>query len=714
MPRDPRYDILFEPVPIGPKVMPNRFYQTPHESGLDAHNPGAEAFYRATKAEGGWGVINTGHVQVAPDFDLTGYMNKSTMWDDSDVANWTYVVGRIHEAGALAGIELGACGQRATGYETRLPQRAITNIVDEGKGLSAPYEMSKAEIRRLQVDFVAAAKRARSAGFDIVNIHGAEEWSLTTMFLAPHFNRRTDEYGGSFENRARFWLETIEQVREAVGDDCAVAARHCIQTFREGGLAVEDEGIGFIELADHLVDFWDVQVGDGKFDTRSSRWSEENFQGEWVSKLRPSTEKPIVGTGRFTSPDTMVAVIKSGQQDVIGAARATISDPYLPQKIDQGRADEIRECIACNICISRIMLPGRIICTQNPTVGEEYRRGWHPERYAPSSSRQTSVLIVGGGPAGLECGVTLARRGIEHVHVVEAERKFGGHIRWVARLPGLAPWIRLVDYRETIGSKLRNLALVPNKRLSVEDVLDYGAERVVVATGSHWATDGLNFANQGPLPGADASLDYIYTPEQVMVEGREVRGDRVVVYDCSGYFVGVSLAERLAMEGKGVTIVTPFTGLAPYLGMTGDMAAGMTARLCELEIEVVSGYEIDMISTSEVRGHLRAYPRQTGAWKSDAIILATQRVADDLLYRELIAQPERLEEVGIRAVYQIGDCLAPRPQVAEAIFDGHRLAREIDTTDPMTPLPWIREGRVIGATDADFDRVLSDAVVATP
>lgn len=707
MPHDPRYDILFEPVRIGPKLMRNRFYQTPHDSALDSQYPGSEAYYRAMKAEGGWAVVNTGHVQVAADFDILGYQSNARLWDDSDIPNWALVAERIHEADALAGIELAACGQRCSGFESRLPQRAISNLADEVWTVSAPYEMDKSDIRRLQADYVAAAKRARSAGFDIVNIHGIEEWSLTTMFLAPHFNSRTDEYGGSLRNRARFWLETLEQVREAVGDDCAVAARHCIHTFRENGLRLEEEGVGFIEMADHLVDFWDLQVGDGKFDTSSSRWSEENFQGEWVAKVRPHTEKPIVGTGRFTSPDTMVAVIKSGQQDIIGAARATIADPFLPEKIEQDRADEIRECIACNVCLSRVMVPARIVCTQNATIGEEYRRGWHPERFVPTKRPDLSVLIVGAGPAGLECGIVLARQGVEHVHVVDAERQVGGHFRWVPRLPGLAPWVRLIDYRKVVAAKLSNLALVTNKRLSTEEVLDYGADRVIVATGSHWAADGLNFATPGPLQGADASLDHVYTPEQIMLENKQVQGERVVVYDCNGYFMGVSLAEQLAMQGKQVTVITPLKTMAPYLDKTADMGAGMTKRLFDLGVELVAGYALDEVTASGVSGHLRAYPSKTATWASDAVVLATQRVPDDSLYRELIADEEGLAAAGIRDVFRVGDCVAPRPQVADAIFDGHRLAREIDSEDPATPLPWIREGRFVGATDADFDDIIA-------
>jgi len=718
--RDPRYDVLFEPVRIGPKTMRNRFYAAPHSSGLESAAPAAEAYFRGMKAEGGWAVVNTGQTQICPEYDYTGFLVVSRIWDESDVRNWRLMTERAHAAGSLAGIELASTGSGVSGFQSRLAARSVSAVTDDYFFVGAAYEMTKQDIRDLQAEYVAAAKRARDAGFDIVNVHGSEAWSVPSMFLMRYYNRRSDEYGGgSLENRARFWLETLEQVKEAVGDDCAIAARHCIDSLRgEEGIRVDDDGVGFIELADHLVDFWDLQVGGEDRhhwaqDVGPSRFYGENFQGEWVAKVRPHTAKPIAAPGRFTSPDTMVAVIRDGQQDIIAAARASISDPFLPNKIAEGRLDEIRECIGCNVCVSRINAVSPIVCTQNPTIGEEYRRGWHPARFVRAHSADKSVLVVGAGPAGLECATVLAQQGVEHVHLVDAARRPGGHFAWVPRLPGLAEWIRVVDYRVMLAGRLRNLAVVPRKRLSLEDVLDYGADRVIVATGSQWARDGLNGASQDTIPGADASLEYVFTPEQLMVEDAEISGEQVVVYDGEGYFMGVSLAEKLALEGKLVTYITPLASPGPYLQYTGEDQL-MIPRLHELGVELVVGHVIDGVSPRGAYGHLREYPLREAGWDADAIVLVTQRVPDDTLYRALTADPERLREAGIEAVYRVGDCVAPRPQVADAIFDAHRLAREIDSEDPMTPRPWIRENRVLGATDADYDGIVADGAPVRP
>lgn len=686
-----RYDVLFEPIRIGPKVMRNRFYQTPHDSGLGGRESKVEeAHFRGMKARGGWAAVSTGHVQVGLDFDFAGLHPVARICDDRDAESWSVVTDRIHAEGALAGIELGAAGAANSGYESRLPARSLSTVADDHFWMGSHYEMDKRDIRSLQRDYVAAAKRARDVGFDIVNVHGLPTWSICAKFLMPRFNHRTDEYGGSLENRARFWLETLELVREAVGEDCAITARHCLDTCGAAGeLSIEEEGVGFVELADHLVDFWDLHVGHDPRDIGPSRFYGENAHGEWIARARPYTDKPIAAVGRFTSPDTMAAVIRGGQQDIIAAARASISDPFLPAKIEAGRIDEIRECIGCNVCDSRMGLPARIVCTQNPVAGEEYRRGWDPEHYAPSASADRSVLVVGAGPAGLECAITLARRGVEAIHLVDAEREVGGHFRWVPRLPGLAEWSRVIDYRKTMCEQLRNLAVVTNKRLSLDEILDYGADRVVLATGSHWARDGLNGITQAPIPGADAALDHVHTPEEVVADGADRIGQRVLVYDCEGYFTGLSISERLALEGREVIYVTPLSSPGPYLELTMEQE-GMIARLGELGARLFSGAVIEEFETNCARGALRSDASQKLSWEADSFVLVTQRVPNSALFGDLTSDSDRLREFEISDVFRVGDCLAPRPQVADAIFDAHRLAREIDADDPATPLAPIR------------------------
>jgi dimethylamine/trimethylamine dehydrogenase len=706
--RAAKYDVLFEPIQIGPKTMRNRFYQTPHCTGFGSYLPAAQAHFRAMKAEGGWAVVNTEATQIHPEADYSGLHPPAQIWDDHDARNWSLMVEKVHEHGALAGIELHAGVN--SGYDSRQPARGISNVVSDVLWMGSVFEMNKEEIRELERQYVAAAKRARSAGFDIVNVSAYSASATPSLFLMNFYNKRTDEYGGSLENRARLWREILELVREAVGDDCAIASRFGVDTLHgtDEGIRVEEEGVAFIQIVDHLVDFWDLQVGGEDLaawpkDAGPSRFYPENFQGSFVAKVRPHTKKPIVGVGRFTNPDTMVDVIRSGQLDIIGAARPSIADPFLPKKVEEGRFDEIRECIGCNVCVSRVNAKWRLICTQNATSGEEYRRGWHPEKFDQAANRGEDVLVVGAGPAGMECAIVLAKRGMRRIHLVEADGDLGGHLRWVSRLPRMGEWGRVIDYRRIQLSKLENVEVITDLRLDAGGVLEYGAEIVVIACGSRWSTDGLNGPAQKSIPGADASLPDVAVPEQVMVDSKDV-GQRVLIYDTEGYFMATALAEKFALEGKAVRLLTPFPGVAPYQDLTGENMF-MIPMLFRAGVEMLSGHQVTAIEDGRAIGHAQIAPEETLTWEYDSVILVTQRVARDGLYNQLNHRGA-LEAAGISALYRIGDCLAPRLQVADAIFDGHRLGREIDCDDPATPLPHIREHRMLGATDADYDAIV--------
>ncbi|MGH2996757.1 MAG: FAD-binding protein, partial [Gaiellaceae bacterium] len=429
MARDPRHDILFEPIRIGPKTLMNRFYQVPHCTGFGVQKPRAQARYRATKAEGGWAAVCTEYCAVSPDSDETPFIS-ARLWDDGDLRALSLMCEEVHEQGALAGVELHHSGVHCPRREYRLPALAPSQLASDYL-LVTPKAMEKEDIRRIEADWAAAARRAREAGFDIVYVYGAHSY-LPMQFLSPFYNKRTDEYGGSLENRARFWLETLEAVREAVEDGCAIAARIAVDALGPYGVELE-EGLAFVGLADPLVDLWDVNVGSAlewSVDSGPSRFFPQGHQLEWTGRVREATAKPIVGVSRLTDPDRMAEIVRSGVWDVIGAARPSIADPFLPRKIEEGRLDEIRECIGCNICIPKSDPGGNIGCTQNATAGEEFRRGWHPERFEPAENRDRDVLVVGAGPAGMECAIVLGKRGFRRVHLVDAEVEIGGIMRW--------------------------------------------------------------------------------------------------------------------------------------------------------------------------------------------------------------------------------------------------------------------------------------------
>jgi dimethylamine/trimethylamine dehydrogenase len=693
MTRDPRHDILFEEIQIGPKRMRNRFYQSPHCTSFGTILPGAQAHHRAVKAEGGWGAVNTEFCSVHPSSDARPYI-AATLWDEDDTRLLAHMVDMAHDHGALAGVELWHGGSGVGNLEWRLPPGGVSQGTDENYYAVSCHELDVSGIREIQQQYVEAALRARTAGFDIVNVHGAEAGAITQHFLMSKFNRRTDQYGGSLENRARFWIETLEQVRTAVGDSCAITARLCIDTLNDNplGIRASEEACGFIELADDLVDFWDLQAGGWTAaewagdDAVASRFGPEFSHREYYEAVRSATGKPIAAVGRFTNPDTMADVVRSGLIDIIAAARPSIADPFLPKKIEEGRYDEIRECIGCNICASRFAQSSPIICTQNPTVGEEYRRGWHPERFTEAQNSDRSVLVVGAGPAGMECAIVLGNRGMSAVHLVDKNDSLGGSARLIAAYPNLGEWSRLVNYREIQLAKLSNVQVILNQHLSADDVLTYGADIVVIATGSLWRGDGMNGPTQASIPGAQSAATY--DPHEVAEAHGAIKGHRVVVYDTDGYFTAIAMAELLIAQGKEVVIVTPFPNLSPYLLLTGEgfrvnrelRQRGVTVATGQVAVEFADG----VFHSQEVWSSAHV------TWEADAFVLVTQREPCDALYHELQGDPERLEREGIQAVYRVGDCVAPGI-LADAIFSGHRLAREIDSDNPAIPLPYQRE-----------------------
>ena len=699
MAADPKYDILFEPIQIGPKVMKNRFYQVPHCNGFGSEKPMNQAYFRAMKAEGGYGGVCTEYCSISPESDDTHRVS-ARLWDDDDVKNLSVMCDMLHEHGALAACELWYGGPHAPCMESRCVPRGPSQIPSDFEHLTYCIEMDKDDIREVQQMYVDAAKRARAAGFDIVYVYGSHSY-LPQQFLTPYYNKRTDEYGGSLENRARFWRETIEKVKEAVGDDTAIAVRLSTDMFiGEAGTQLERDAVPFAQMVDHLVDVWDINVSgiaEWGEDATPSRFYESGRALPWQRRIKEVVTKPVLGVGRWTNPDRMVEAIKSGALDIIATCRPSIADPFLPKKIEEGRLDDIRECIGCNICISRWEIGGPpVICTQNATAGEEYRRGWHPEKFEPAKNADNDVLVVGAGPAGMECAMVLGKRGMRRVHLVEAQDDIGGIMRWIPQLPGLGEWSRVVNYRKIQLDKLKNVEVITNTRLSAQDVAEYGAEYVIIATGSYWATNGLNGCTHDTIPGADASKPYILTPDQLMAEGKQVPGEKVLVVDNDGYFMGVSIAEKLALEGKKVTIMTHLGHICPYMHFTLE-APNQHRKLHKLGVEIVTYHIPTRIEEGRVASvHVYDEEAHEHEWEFDSVVLVTQRRSNEALFRELKDSfgMERLASEGIKGLFRIGDCEAPR-LIADAVFSGHRLAREIDSPNPAVPLPYKRERKVV-------------------
>ncbi len=676
MPRDPRYDILFEPVRIGPKVAKNRFYQVPHCSGMGWAWPQTLAAMRGMKAEGGWAVVNTEYCSIHPSSEDTPYPY-CRLWNDDDVRDQALMVEAVHEHGALAGVELWHGGYHTHNRYSR------EGLIGAGHQPGYSYDpvqarpMDKADIKALRRWQADAARRAVRAGFDIVYVYAGHGY-IPAQFLSRRTNQRGDEYGGSLENRARLLKEMIQDTREAIGPDTALAVRLMVDEFHgPEGITSEREGREVLQMLGELPDLWDVQLGHYDVDSRSSRFAKEGAQEPYVAFVKAVTRKPVVGVGRFTSPDTMVSQIRRGILDMIGAARPSIADPFLPRKIEEGRPDDIRECIGCNVCVASNGNGVPLRCTQNPTMGEEWRRGWHPEIIAPKASEAT-VLIVGAGPAGLECARALGQRGYT-VHLAEATTELGGRVVHEAKLPGLNEWIRVRDYRVGQIQRMANVSVYRDSRLSADDVREFGAAHVVIATGAHWRKDGVGRAHLRPVPGSDRAN--VFTPDDVFA-GAAMAGP-VLLFDDDHAHIGGVVAEELRRRGLEVTLVTP-AGLVSAWTEAAQEQHFIQTRVIEAGIVLIVGHSLAAVGDGEMELAC-AYTDRRRTIAAHSAVMVTSRLPITDLYDALVADSAALATAGIRSVTRIGDCLNPG-LIAAAVHSGHRYARELDA--PAADLPF--------------------------
>jgi dimethylamine/trimethylamine dehydrogenase len=689
MARDPRYDILFEPVQIGPKVTKNRFYQVPHCNGAGYRDPSANAEMRRVKATGGWAVLCTEQAEIHHSSEITPFI-ELRLWDDADMPMLARIADAIHDGGALAGIELcynGMNGPNLYSRETplgpmNLPILTFTNDPVQARA------MDREDIRNLRRWHRAAAVRAKQAGFDLVYVYGAHGFGTAQHFLSRRINQRTDEYGGSLENRARLLKELIEDTKDAIGDSCAVPVRILVDEMLGDGGITNAEIRDVIGMLAELPDLWDLAHGSWDYCSGTSRFAEEGHLESYIKGIKALTTKPVVAVGRFTSPDAMVRQVKSGILDMIGAARPSIADPFIPKKIDEGRLDDIRECIGCNICVTGDMTGALSRCTQNPTFMEEWRKGWHPELIRAKES-EARVLVVGAGPAGLSAARGLGLRGYE-VALAEAGTELGGRVAKECKLPGLSAWGRVRDYRVGQIQKMPNVQVYLDSALSADEVLEFGFDQVAIATGSTWRRDGV--ARFNTLPIAIDSAMPIFTPDDLMA-GRMPKGN-VLLYDDDHYYMGGVLAELLVKNGCKVSFVTPSIRVSDWSYNTLEQAF-IQKRLIELgaDIHVTRGL------SSIGRDHADVactYSGRQAQIACDAVVLVTARLPNDALYLDLKARQAAWRDAGIRGVKLIGDANAPAP-IAWATYAGHRYAEELDAPDIGDAVPFRRELAALSA-----------------
>jgi len=682
MSREARHDILFEPVRIGPVTARNRFFQVPHCNGMGHRDPTPLAFMRGVKAEGGWAVVCTEEVEIHPSSEVAPYA-EGRLWSDEDIPALARMVEKVHEHDSLAGIELCHNGRVSSNLYSRQTSLTVGHMPTDGYEPVQSRRMARSDIEDLRRRHRAAVRRSLQAGFDVVYVYAGHYLNTIGQFLSPRLNDRTDEYGGDGARRARLLREILEDTLAEVDGKAAVACRIMVDDLSGPGGFGRAEMEGVLGLVGELPDLWDFVAGEWEDDSVTSRFGEEGAQETFLRGLKQMTTKPVVGVGRFTSPDLMARMVREGVLDFVGSARPSIADPFLPVKIQEGRYDEIRECIGCNICVSGDATITPIRCTQNPTMGEEWRRGWHPETFRPATA-PAKILVVGAGPAGLEAAMALGHRGYEVV-LAEATRSLGGRVEREARLPGLAAWIRVVDYRKGQLERLANVEVALESRITAEEILSYDFDHVAVATGCAWRRDGAGRWHPRGLPIADG-VD-VLTPDDILDGGRP-GGHEVVLFDDDHYYMGGILAELLVREGHAVTLVTPAPRVSEWTVNTMEQNR-IQRRLLELGVTIVPSTTLAGVDAGNATIAC-TYTEQERDLPCATVVLVTARLPQEEILDDLVARSAEWGDAGLTTAEGIGDARSPGT-IAAAVWDGRRYAEEIDAEDPGDDVPFLRE-----------------------
>ena len=658
---NPNYKILFEPIKIGPVTSKNRFYQVPHCTGMGWQRPNMLAALRGIKAEGGWGVVNTEYCSIHPSSDDLPHAYAS-LWDSSDVKAHQLMTEKVHEHGALAGVELWYSGANASSQYTRaapLDLNSRPNI----KGV--PFQsrkMDQQDFKDLRSWFRKAVIRAKEAEFDIIYAY-ANHYYLLHNFQKIEINDRDDYYGGDAKGRTKLLKEIIEILKEEAQDKMAVAVRFSPD---ENTNNINETYDFFNEVAE-LPDLWDLTPSNWDIELGSSRFVEEGDNINFLGQIKKLTSKPVVAVGRFTSPDKMSSLIKKDLIDIIGSARPSIADPFLPKKIQENRLDDIRECIGCNICYTGDQLGVPIRCTQNPTIGEEWKRKWHPE-ILPQKKSNDSFLVIGAGPSGLEAAHALGKRGHEVV-LAEEKSETGGRALLESKLPSLNAWIRVRDYRQQQFLKLQNVKVFTNSKLEVEDILNSDANRIVFATGSKWRSDGFGRSNTQPIKKLNNKKN-TYSPDDIM-NGNLPSGN-IAIFDDDYYYLGPVIAELLQKKGNQVTYISTSSVVCEFGNFTSEQFNYQKSLLkngvnLELSKNIISYDDKNLVLSC-------VYTEKLSKINIDAIVMITSRLPNDNLYYELV---ENTQSKKFKSINKIGDCLSPST-IAAAVYDGRKFAMEFD------------------------------------
>lgn len=646
------FEHLLSPIDLGPFELPIRMFCTGHTPGYSSDGlvSDQEIAYHVRKAEGGIPLSTTGITSVHPSGGGPQH-HMLTNWDDAVVPRYRALATAMHQKGAKMMVQLGHLGSSFASGHAGHAVWAPSSVMGE-YAREIPHVMAKSEIEEVLDCYHKAAVRVRQGGLDGVEII-AFAATLPVEFLSPYTNKRTDEYGGSFEGRLRFMLELVRTVREALGPDLALSIKLAVDELVEGGVRLQDAQ-HVVRRLDQLsvVDFYVAAVGNNldKF-ARVDHWpptpAPQGLHAELAAGLRQATNRPVAALTRIVDPRLAEKLISKGMCDLVAMVRATIADPDLPKKLKEGRFSDIRPCTGVNsACVDRTLAGGQMRCMHNPIIGRE--REW---AHVAPAAKPRKVVVVGGGPAGMEAARCAAERG-HRVVLFERAAQLGGMTLVAARAPGREEIIAIPRW---LAGQLEKLQIDVRLRREVTLAM-VCAERpdaVIVATGAKSAGP--------PMPEQDVGLALISA--FALISGKNKPGKNVLVVDHTGQHIGCAAAELVADHGGRAKVVSRLFYPTMDFGLTNTVS--LYRRLFQKGVVLTPHHDLRSIE----RGVVILVNCYSGVERKveglDMVVVVTPAVPNDGLVSELKAA--ELE------VHAIGDCVAPR-DIETATFEGHRTA----------------------------------------